>query len=370
MPAHLKPHPKTGYYYVVDGFYSKSLKTKSKSEANAKLKQYNRGKFGLTPVPTVGKFYAEWIEGQTPPLVRPSLERGYRQTFKAHILPRFRHVSLAELKAKDLIEFQSRLIRGRSIKTAKNILTCFRALYRDARQQYPAELQDKELFRLKWPKVQKEKPDPFTLDERDRILSWWRENDFFYFPWLYTLFHTGMRPSEAAALQWSDLDLERGTISITKSRDMNEDSPPKTEKSNRIIQVNQDLTRLIALLPSRKLGIKYVFVNKFGQPMNAKKWSGHNWAEPLEKLEIRHRKFYACRHTFITEQVRRDETRLKAIADYCGTSVAMIEDNYCAKLALLPDRDEAHREVFEKLPKKLNEIMVAGPGFEPGTSRL
>ena len=82
-------------------------------------------------------------------------------------------------------------------------------------------------------------------------------------------------------------------------------------------------------------------------------------------LEIRPRKFYACRHTTITELVKAGHN-LKAIADYVGTSVAMIEQNYCARLQLKPE----NREVFEKLAKKLNENVVAGPGFEPGTSRL
>jgi hypothetical protein len=39
----------------------------------------------------------------------------------------------------------------------------------------------------------------------------------------------------------------------------------------------------------------------------------------------------------------------------------MIEQNYCARQQL----DTDNREVFEKLVKKVNEIMVAGPGFEP-----
>src|SRR6266498_770965 len=113
MPAHVKPHSKTGYYYLVDGFYSKSLKTKSKSEADARLRQYNRGKFGLTPMPTVGKYYETWIQMKTPPLVRASLEADYKITFKAHILPVFRHVSLADLTAERVMEFRGKLLDGR-----------------------------------------------------------------------------------------------------------------------------------------------------------------------------------------------------------------------------------------------------------------
>ena len=72
-----------------------------------------------------------------------------------------------------------------------------------------------------------------------------------------------------------------------------------------------------------------LFVGKRGNPMS-KKWAEHNWAPCLQKLEITHRKFYATRHTFITEMVEKGQN-LKAIADYCGTSVAMIEKDYCAR---------------------------------------
>jgi hypothetical protein len=55
---------------------------------------------------------------------------------------------------------------------------------------------------------------------------------------------------------------------------------------------------------------------------------------------------------------------LKAVADYVGTSVAIIEANYCARQQLNPD-NPGHREVFEKLAKNFNDIMVAEAGFKP-----
>jgi integrase len=98
--------------------------------------------------------------------------------------------------------------------------------------------------------------------------------------------------------------------------------------------------------------------------MNAKKWSEHNWGGPLETLGIRHRKFYATRHTFITEAIKRGENPL-AVAQYCGTSLAMIEADYCGTLGLRLDQT-----VFEPQAENPLKNMVAGPGFEPGTSRL
>jgi integrase len=375
MPAHIKPHPRTGYYYLIDGFYSKSLKTKSKSEAQARLKQHNRGKFGLNPVPTVGEYYETWIQTKSPPLVRASLEDDYKITFKAHILPAFRNVSLADLTAERVIEFRGKLLKGRSVKTVKNIIHAFRALYSDAQRQHP-DLQGRTPFSLKWPREQKEKPDPFTAGERDGIIEWWKEHDFFYYPWVRFLFETGCRPSEAAALLVTDVNFSRRSISITKSLSRGHIGPPKTAKSNRTITIGQSLTDLITMLPSVKLGLKHLFVNKNGAPMS-KKWQDHNWAEPLKKLAIPYRKFYATRHTAITELVERGRDRhgerlsAKEIADYCGTSVAMIEQSYAGRSNLDPDQIMlANQEEFEKLPKKLNENMVAGPGFEPGTSRL
>jgi hypothetical protein len=93
--------------------------------------------------------------------------------------------------------------------------------------------------------------------------------------------------------------------------------------------------------------------------MNAKKWSEHNWGGPLETLGIRHRKFYATRHTFITEAIKRGENPL-AVAQYCGTSLAMIEADYCGTLGLRLDQT-----VFEPQAENPLKNMVAGPGFEP-----
>ena len=43
---------------------------------------------------------------------------------------------------------------------------------------------------------------------------------------------------------------------------------------------------MLKILPSRELGLSHVFLNKFGDPMNAKKWSEHNWKGPLKTLGV------------------------------------------------------------------------------------
>jgi hypothetical protein len=62
---------------------------------------------------------------------------------------------------------------------------------------------------------------------------------------------------------------------------------------------------------------------------------------------------------FITETIKRGENSL-AVAQYCGTSLAMIQADYCGTLGLRLD------QTFFK-PQAENPLknMVAGPGFEP-----
>jgi integrase len=214
MPAHLKQN-KYGVWYLVDGYLCKSLKTKTKREADVRLKQYQQGKFGLIQTPTVQKFYDEWIAKKIPPLVRESQAKDYRQAFNAYILPRFKHTVLSDIKTKDLGKFQAELIaKGLAVKTCRNIIDgSFRALYRDARVDIGGDLEGKDPFiDIQWPRLPKTKPDPFTAEERDRIIQWYVENDFFYYPLIAWQFHTGMRPSETFGLTWQDIDLVVGTI--------------------------------------------------------------------------------------------------------------------------------------------------------------
>jgi integrase len=367
LPPNLKQRKDRGsIWYLIDGSLTKSLKTTKKGLAQYFLEQYIKGKYGLNSIPTVEAYFESWIKTKIEPLFRRSRVRDYSQHFRAHILPVFKDRCLSAIGTGELIDFRLQLLqRGLAVKTARNIIDgSFRALYRDARAEFD-ELKGRDPFiDIQWPSNQRAKPDPFTAVERDRIVAYWAENDFFYFPWVYVLFHTGMRPSEASALTWADVDLERQTIEISKSRYMGAESAPKTSASARKITFSESVLNVLKILPSRELGLKHVFGNKLGEPMNSKKWSEHNWAGPLKKLGIRHRKFYATRHTFITEAIKRGENLL-SVAQYCGTSLTMIQADYCGTLGL-----SFNQTVFEPSLDKALKRLVAGPGFEPGTSRL
>jgi integrase len=188
---------------------------------------------------------------------------------------------------------------------------------------------DKDPFEaLVWPRKPLSKPDPFEEEERDAIVASFRQKVSFYYPLVYTPFFTGMRPSEALALCWGDIDLRRGEISITKSRYLGEESGTKTEGSERVIKLHPSVIEVLrAIKPMHVTEETPVFLNKYGEPINFHTWRAKIWYRALRANEIRVRKPYTMRHTFISVGLT-NGVKIKWLAEYCGTSVAMIEKHY------------------------------------------
>src|SRR5260370_32342142 len=85
---------------------------------------------------------------------------------------------------------------------------------------------------------------------------------------------TGMRHGEAAALRWSDIDMKRGIVSISRSRDKGEENAPKTSGSVREIPLLPWALELLKGLPRqlRSDGAEFVFITPERKPMTDTWW--------------------------------------------------------------------------------------------------
>jgi len=284
---------------------------------------------------TIGDYYATWIKRQVPPAVRVSAAKRHRWCFESVILPTWGTVALLDVTPARLLDFRARLferqVRGRpvAVKTVRNIMDWhFRSLYRDARDI--DHLVDGDPFsRLPWPRLARKKPDPFAEAERDLILDFYRRKRFHWYFFVYFEFWTGCRPSETSALRMGDVDLVLGTVSITKSRDEQHEAAPKTEGSVREIKLLPNVLEVLRAMPPLLHADEqtYFFRNPDGGPITTAWWPKKSWYPVLRALGIRPRKFYATRHTFISVALSKG-SNLKWVAEYCGTSVEMIEKSY------------------------------------------
>lgn len=181
---------------------------------------------------------------------------------------------------------------------------------------------------LAWPRKPLSKPDPFDEEERDAIIAYFQQKIPFYYLLLYTLFSTGMRPSEALAVCWGDVDLRRGEISITKSLYLGEEAGTKTQGSERTIKLHPKVVSVLKVIkPLHVSENTYVFLNQEGRAVDFHTWRAKIWYRALRAKEVRVRKPYTMRHTFISAGLTH-VVKIKWLAEYCGTSVAMIEKHY------------------------------------------
>jgi integrase len=150
-----------------------------------------------------------------------------------------------------------------------------------------------------------------------------------YFGVVYVLFFTGLRTAEAIGLRWGKVDLRRGRLSIDVSRTLGEDNAPKTKRSQRTIPLRPEVVAV--LRDCRPLNVSeksFVFTTEHATALNEERFVEKHWRPVLRATSIRPRKFYATRHTFITQTLLAGAVSVKKLADYCGTSVEMIEKHY------------------------------------------
>ena len=135
------------------------------------------------------------------------------------------------------------------------------------------------------------------------------------------MFYTGCRTSEALGLKWDNIHLDKGYILFSEAsvlagtRKQTQKKGLKTQ-SQRKFPINSQLFQQLMLIP--KLS-EYVFVKKDGSPIKPNTFRQNIWKLVLDKLEIRYRKPYQTRHTFITLCLDRG-IDVKDVAKWVGNS--------------------------------------------------
>lgn len=139
----------------------------------------------------------------------------------------------------------------------------------------------------------------------------------------------GLRPQEARALEWSDIDFNKGLLSVAKQMSSSDkQTGAKTADSYRIVSLRSDtLKHLKSLSQEHKL----ILATSNGTP-----WSQGNMRRSLvtlcEKVGVERIVPYSLRHTALTFQIDSGATAIQAAA-WAGTSVRMIETRYHHRLS-------------------------------------
>ena len=112
---------------------------------------------------------------------------------------------------------------------------------------------------------------------------------------------TGLRFGELAALERDDVDLDAGTVTVTKQRLTLDDgrtltTGPKSAAGRRTVTVPPPLVAQLAAHIDRHAGDRLVFVDAHGRPLQRRTW-GKRWAAARTEVGRPDLRFHDLRHT-------------------------------------------------------------------------
>lgn len=251
----------------------------------------------------------------------------------------------------DAVEIQSYLMREFSAETAKRTLKqlsacCRWALRKKLVPENPFLEMSREIRTRKTSRVSRK---PFSRECVAAILSAFENDTYvskytplkhsYYLPYVKFLLLTGCRPEEAIALKWKHIEKNHIYFCEAMPTDVMVRKVTKTDKP-RYFPINDELRAVFdSIQPASPDPNALVFPARNGREINAHNFLNRVWKPLVESLvkEGKVKEYlpqYNCRHTFITLCLE-DGIPSRRVAEWCGTSVAVIETHYAGAIELI-----------------------------------
>lgn len=167
-----------------------------------------------------------------------------------------------------------------------------------------------DIPRFKEPQPANPKRQPLTADQIRAVLDF-LQGDPHYRHWhdfVMCLFYLGIRPSEAAALRWQNIDIDRGLVTVCESLSRGEDGRTaaharqrKSTKTNKVrtLTLHSDMVSMLAHRKGSSPDTKpddLLFRTPRGNPVSDHDFSHRTWKRICERVGLE-RVPYAARHS-------------------------------------------------------------------------
>ncbi len=164
---------------------------------------------------TVGRWLTHWVENiAAPPHVAENTHLGYRVDVNRHLIPGIGAHRLEKLTPEHVERLYAKLHGGLSPGGVRHVHRTLRAALNEAVRR--SHLTRNPVLLAKAPKLDEEEVEPYDVSAIQRLLeaAAKRRNGA---RWALAL-ALGLRQGEALGLTWDDVDLDKGTIRIRRSR--------------------------------------------------------------------------------------------------------------------------------------------------------
>lgn len=271
------------------------------------LRDVQQGNPVTTERLSVGQYLDRWMEDSVRPTVSPRSYVTYRQIVRNHFIPAFGRVSLAKLTAHRVqVYLNAELAAGRSPRTVAHGLGVLRIALNQA-VRWNLVARNVALLVLP-PRAPRYEVRPLTPDQARVFLDVIKGDRL---EALYTVaVAVGMRQGEIFGLQWQDIDLDEGTLTVRHQLQRIDGKAqlvePKSVRSRRVValpavavtalrrhQARQTEERLVAGSSWQEWGL--VFASKIGTPLTKNLTA--TFQRLLRDAGLPRQRFHDLRHT-------------------------------------------------------------------------
>ena len=328
-------------------FYGKTKKEVQEKMTAAKA-DLNKGVYVEPSKMTVGDWMDIWLNEYKKRNVRASTHSNIHNNIKNHINPVIGKVKLKDLRTEMVQKFINDCCdKGLARDSVEHILSC---VYGALEQALDNELIPKNVAaRIILPKKEKKEMRVLTPEEQSRFIDTAknkRHGELFIL-----LLAKGLRIGEATALTWSDIDFEKGMLSVNKTitRGFDDTAPagkrhprtisdPKTKSSRRVIPL---LPSVVQMLKDKKeydeANPKNLLYTSMDGDIVSHLTIRSRFHRILEEANIERNglHLHSLRHSFATRGLEQG-IELKVMQEFLGhASIKMTADIYTH---VLPDK--------------------------------
>ncbi len=258
------------------------------------------------------EWLVEWLENYVKPTSKRKTYMRYEEIVALHISPCLGEYSLDEISPIIIQKFVTTLLEKGNLRTGKglspnSVNSIITVLQGSLETAYTLGLSQEYIGdKIKRPRIVEKQISCFTYAEQKKIEAAVMESKKTKYFGILLCLYTGLRIGELLALEWGDVDLVKGEISVNKScYDGKDDSghlcritdKPKTVNSSRIIPLPK---QLLPIIREQKKKATNGFVVANGDKTISVRSYQKTFASLLKKMNIPHRGFHSLRHTFAT----------------------------------------------------------------------
>ena len=256
--------------------------------------------------------WEEWVEeclNIMKVTFRPSTLYGYEKTLSKWVNNRFKGRELKDITKLDVHNLiYEGVLPETTLHTRKWILKIIKRVFQMAVDHGKLDRNPCNGMMVKVPESEKR---VLTNKEVELFLSEARSTNHRYYPiWVMALF-TGMRSGELYALKWTDVDLDNGTISVSKSWSSKNGFTSTKNQKARIVPISSELSSFLKELKLERAKEEFVLPHPTEWTRGEAAKVIKSFCKSIQITEIR---FHDLRATFITNLLARGESLARVMA--------------------------------------------------------